>query len=64
MKSLFAIYLVEDEKGFVTVKSDHVGEGLMCYEVGVEILANLKIAECMNPELLSVDYLYYSENLH
>lgn len=64
MKSLFAIYLVEDEKGFVTVKSDHVGEGLMCYEIGVEILANLKIAEHMNPELLSVDYLYYSENLH
>ena len=64
MKSLFAIYLVENEKGFVTVKSDHVGEGLMCYEIGVEILTNLKIAEHMNPELLRVDYLYYSENLH
>jgi hypothetical protein len=55
---------VEDENGFVTVKSDHVGKGLMCYEIGVEILANLKIAEHVNPELLSVDYLYYSESLH
>ena len=64
MKSLFAIYLVEDENGFVTVKSDHVGEGAVCYEIGVEILANLKIAEHMNPNLLRVDHLYYSESLH
>lgn len=62
-RSLFAIYLVEDENGFVTVKSDHVGHGMMCYEIGVEILANLRAAEIMNPEILSVDYLYYSENL-
>jgi hypothetical protein len=64
LKSLFAIYLVEDEEGFVTVKSDHVGKGAVCYEIGVEILANLKVAEHMNPELLAVDHLYYSESLH
>jgi len=60
-KTLFAIYLVEDETGFVTVKSDHVGEGMMSYEIGLEILANLKMAEKLNPDILSVDYMYYSE---
>jgi hypothetical protein len=60
-KTLFAIYLVEDESGFVTVKSDHIGQGMMCYEIGLEILANLKMAETMNPEVLSVDYMYYSD---
>jgi len=60
-KTLFAIYLVEDETGFVTVESDHVGEGMMSYEIGLEILANLKMAEKLNPHILSVDYMYYSE---
>lgn len=60
-KTLFAIYLVEDESGFVTVKSDHVGHGMMSYEIGIEILANLKIAERLHPEILSVDYMYYSD---
>ena len=60
-KTLFAIYLVEDESGFVTVKSDHIGHGMMRYEIGLEILANLKMAEALNPEILSVDYMYYSD---
>jgi hypothetical protein len=60
-KTLFAIYLVEDESGFVTVKSDHIGHGMMSYEIGLEILANLKMAEALNPEVLSVDYMYYSD---
>jgi Flp pilus assembly secretin CpaC len=62
-KSLFAIYLVEDENGFVTVKSHQVGQGLMCYEIGLEILSNLKIAEAIHPEILSVDYMHYSDQL-
>ena len=60
-KTLFAIYLVEDESGFVTVKSDHIGHGMISYEIGLEILANLKRAEALNPEVLSVDYMYYSD---
>lgn len=60
-KTLFAIYLVEDEHGFVTVKSDHIGYGMTSYEIGLEILANLKAAEALNPEVLSVDYMYYSD---
>ena len=60
-KTLFAIYLVEDETGFVTVKSDHIGHGMMSYEIDLEILANLKMAEKLNPEILSVDYMYYSD---
>jgi len=47
----------------VTVKSDHIGQGLMCHEIGIEILANLTAAEIMNPEVLSVEYLNYSNNL-
>ena len=45
----------------VTVKSDHIGHGMMSYEIGLEILANLKMAEALNPEVLSVDYMYYSD---
>ena len=60
-KTLFAIYLVEDESGFVTVKYDHIGHGMMSYEIVLEILANLKMAEALNPEILSVDYMYYSD---
>jgi hypothetical protein len=60
-KTLFAIYLLEDEDGFVTVKSDHIGHGMMSYEIGLEILANLKMAEKLNPDILSVDYMYYSD---
>jgi len=60
-KTLFAIYLVEDESGFVTVKSDHIGQGMMSYEIGLEILANLRMAEKLNPDILSVDYMYYSD---
>lgn len=59
--TLFAIYLIEDENGFVTVKSDHIGHGMTSYELGIEILANLKTAEVMNPDVLSVDYMYYSD---
>jgi hypothetical protein len=62
-KTLFAIYLVEDESGFVTVKSDHIGHGMMSYEIGLEILSNLKMAEAMHPEILSVDYMYYSDQV-
>jgi len=60
-KTLFAIYLVEDESGFVTVKSDHIGHGMMSYEIGLEILANLKMAEKLNPDILSVEHMYYSD---
>jgi hypothetical protein len=62
-KTLFAIYLVEDESGFVTVKSDHIGQGMVSYEIGLEILSNLKIAEAIHPEILSVEYLYCSDQL-
>ena len=34
---------------------------MMSYEIGLEILANLKMAEALNPEVLSVDYMYYSD---
>lgn len=61
-KTLFAIYLIEDENGFVTVKSDHIGYGMTSYELGIEILANLKMAEKLNPDVLSVDYMYYSDH--
>jgi hypothetical protein len=61
-KTLFAIYLVEDENGFVTVKSEHIGDGMTSYELGIEILANLKTAEVMNPDVLSVEYMYYSNH--
>jgi len=58
-KTLFAIYLIEDDQGVVTVKSDHYGPGLSSYGLGMALLADLKDMEMVNPDLIHVHSLQY-----
>lgn len=64
MKTFFAIYLVEDESGRVTVKSDHYGPGFNSYHLGIEILENLKALEVTEHDFLNVQHLTYSPCVH
>ena len=64
MKTTFLIVLTEEDDGRVTVKGEAVGTGLNAYELGIEIMANLKAAETVHPERLNVMALEYSEMWH
>lgn len=58
-KTMFAIYLIEDEEGTVTVQSDHYGPGVNSYNLGIGFL--MQLAECQmdNPEKVKVEPLAY-----
>lgn len=58
-KTLFAIYLIEDEDGRVVVKSDHYGPGFNSYGIGVSLLQNLRDIEIVHPEFVEVQSLEY-----
>lgn len=58
-RTLFAIYLMEDEHGFVTVESDHYGPGINSYQLGMQLLLDLKQIERHCPEELTVNQLAY-----
>lgn len=63
-KTFFAIYLSEDAAGFVTVSSDHYGPGFNSWQLGMEILHNLKALEMTERDLLSVQHVNYSLDVH
>ena len=58
-KTMFAIYLIEDDAGMVTVKSDHFGPGMNSYRLGMGFL--MQLAECQvdNPSQVKVEPLAY-----
>ena len=58
-KTMFAIYLIEDEDGMVTVQSDHYGPGVNSYNLGIGFL--MQLAECQmdNPGKVKVEPLAY-----
>lgn len=53
-KTMFAIYLMEDEEGFVTVQADHYGPGMSSYILGIQILNDLRRVELSNPGSVEV----------
>jgi len=53
-KSMFAIYLLEDSEGRVTVNADSVGMGANCSTLGYEIIAHLLNAEIMSGGFITV----------
>lgn len=59
-KTLFAIYLIEDEHGVITVKSDHYGPGFNSYGLGMSMLQDLRDMEIINPGMIEVQSLEYS----
>jgi hypothetical protein len=46
-KTLFAVFLMEDENGIVTVRTEYVGQGEHSFHLGMEILEGLMILEKM-----------------
>lgn len=58
-KTMFAIYLMEDEDGTVTVQSDHYGPGMNSYNLGIGFL--MQLAECQmdDPGKVKVEPLAY-----
>jgi hypothetical protein len=53
-QSLFAIYLLEDEDGKVTVNVDSVGFGANCSTIGMELVTLLLSAEILSGGHLTV----------
>ena len=53
-QTLFSIHLIEDESGLVKVVCEAVGDGANAYEIGFEVMANLKLAAMQWPERLAV----------
>ena len=50
-KTLFAVFLMEDEEGIVTVRTEYVGQGEQSFHLGMEILEGLMILETMSENL-------------
>ena len=53
-ESMFAIYLLEDSEGRVTVNVDSVGMGANCSTIGYEIIAHLLNAEITSNGFITV----------
>ena len=53
-ESMFAIYLLEDSEGRVTVNVDSVGLGANCATMGYEIIAHLLDAELLSGGFVTV----------
>jgi hypothetical protein len=47
-KTLFALFLMEDEHGVVTVRTEYVGQGEHSFELGMEILGGLLALETVS----------------
>ena len=41
-RTLFAIFLMEDEDGKITVRSDYLGQGKNSYDLGTDIIDRLQ----------------------
>ena len=59
-QTLFSIHLFEDETGLVKVVCEAAGDGVNAYEIGIEVMANLKVAAQNWPERLAVQPLTFS----
>ena len=62
--SLFSIHLLEDEDGKISVVGEACGKGTKSFDVGLEILANLRMFARENPEIMSVPLMSTSEYLN
>ena len=58
-KTMFAIFLMEDERGFITVETDHYGPGLASYNLGLSLLGQLHLCDAEHPEKMEVKPLAY-----
>lgn len=62
--TVFTINIIQDENGQISVLSEAAGDQPEAYEIGIEIMANLKIAAAYNPHMkMRVQPLTYSDSL-
>jgi hypothetical protein len=50
-KTLFALFLMEDESGVVTVRTEYIGQGEHSFDLGMEILEGLMMLEKLSDNL-------------
>lgn len=54
-RSMFAVFIMEDENGFLTVRTDYIGQGVNSFDLGMEILGGLHHLESTTHNKLSVE---------
>lgn len=59
--SLFAIFLHENPDGTVVISADFIGLGQNAFDLGIEIMANMREMEKEYPQHLTVRPLTMSE---
>jgi hypothetical protein len=63
MKTIFTIQLVQDDAG-ISVLSGAVGQHPEVFDIGIEILANLKVASETHPQMnIRVDHLQFTDRM-
>lgn len=50
-KTLFALFLMEDDQGVVTVRTEYIGQGEQSFHLGMEILEGLMLLEKLSDNL-------------
>jgi len=50
-KTLFALFLMEDDQGVVTVRTEYIGQGEQSFHLGMEILEGLMMLEKLSDNL-------------
>ena len=54
-RSMFAVFIMEDEDGFLTIRSDYIGQGVNSFDLGTEVLGGLKYLEKTTFDRLRVE---------
>ena len=54
-RSMFAVFIMEDENGFLTVRTDYIGQGENSFDLGMEILGGLHHLEATTHDKISVE---------
>lgn len=54
-RSMFAVFIMEDEDGFMTVRTDYIGQGINSFDLGMEVLGGLRHLEATTYDQLHIE---------
>jgi hypothetical protein len=54
-RSMFAVFIMEDENGFLTIRSDYIGQGVNSFDLGTEVLSTMKYMEATTHDRIKVE---------
>jgi len=54
-RSMFAVFIMEDEDGFLTVRMDYIGQGVNSFDLGMEVLGGLRHLEATTYDQLHIE---------